>query len=307
MALGDCRSGIVLTEEGRLVCRDTGEVLSETSIIEGPEWRSFRDQGSVKGLERAGGPITHTQHDLGVSVTLRRPGRIIGSRAHRVSTKIRSARVLKKERHLVSALDKINKACDFLGFPPMAKETAAMIVRMYAERASISNEKERLSIVGAAIAKSIEIHNLPISIGDVLDFLGIGFDDLWSAKRKLSETGVIEVLKVSLLSRSPGGGSERLLRRVDTYIKKIVSELDLPLQVYRLAYHFVSAVLSSGKNLYGKRPETVAAAAVYLASRIYGYDNVNQRVLAETVNIKESNVRKLYRYLIDDMVVIVTI
>ena len=306
MALSDCRKGLVWTEEGKLVCRDTGEVLSETSIIETPEWRSFRDQGSVKGLERAGGPITHTQHDLGISVAFKKPGRVLGASAHRIS-RIRSARVLKKERHIVSALDKVNKACDFLGFPPMAKETAAMIVRMYAERASLSSEKERTSIVGAAIAKSIEIHNLPVSIGDVLDFLGIGFDDLWSAKRKLSETGVIELLKTSLLSQSPRGGPERLLRRVDTYIKKIVSELELPLQVYKLAYHFVNAVISSGKNLYGKRPETVAAAAVYLASRIYGYDNVNQRVLAETVNIKESNVRKLYRYLIDDMVVIVTI
>ena len=86
-----------------------------------------------------------------------------------------------------------------------------------------------------------------------------------------------------------------------------MSELELEREVYKLALEFVKASLSSGKNLYGKKPETIAAAAVYLAARLYGHENVNQSSIARVVKIKESNVRKLYRYLMDGVVVLVAI
>ncbi|MEB3773469.1 MAG: hypothetical protein GSR86_00905, partial [Desulfurococcales archaeon] len=68
---------------------------------------------------------------------------------------------------------------------------------------------------------------------------------------------------------------------------------------------FVRTVVENNKSLIGKRPEIIAAASVYLVARLYGYENVTQKVVAEIVGAKESNVRKIYRFLMDNTVVMV--
>ncbi|MGC9071232.1 MAG: hypothetical protein ACP5HK_00830, partial [Acidilobus sp.] len=73
------------------------------------------------------------------------------------------------------------------------------------------------------------------------------------------------------------------------------------------AVEFIRKSLEApGKTPYGKKPEALAAAAVYLVARLNGYE-VSQTDVAEVVNLKESTVRKLYRFLMDGMVVVVDV
>ena len=298
--------GVIVTQEGKVVCKDTGEVISEDIIQEGPEWRVFRDQNTVKGLERAGDPLTFTRHDMGVEAYLTRRGRLASGEG-RPGYSLKTARVLKEERPLVDMLNRANTLCDSLGLPRVAKETVGLIIRLYMEKVRSVNEREKDQIVAAAVAKAIEIHNLSIPLNSILQAAGITQEALWAAKRKLVEAKVIDDVKRIAMPNAYQSGHRRLLNRVLTYIIKIQSELNLPNIVYVTAVKFLEEALKAGKNLYGKRPESVAAAAVYLAARLHGFDNINQRVLAKIVNIKESNVRKLYKYLLENMVVIVAL
>ncbi|MCE4609078.1 MAG: hypothetical protein GSR72_01210 [Desulfurococcales archaeon] len=58
------------------------------------------------------------------------------------------------------------------------------------------------------------------------------------------------------------------------------------------------------KPLPGKKPEAIAAAAVYLTARLMNFD-VSQKEVADIVWIKESNVRKAFRFLIEDLTIMV--
>ena len=305
----ECPEGYYYTEEG-IVCRNTGEVVSDNIITDLPEWRSSLDTGESKGLVRAGPPVRFTRHDQGLEVHLEPRGRVwrhersVGrvARAVRAGRSARRGSVLPGERPLVDILMRLNSVSRLLGLPSNVAETASRILQAYNSRVrSLGSRRDRDALVAAAVSKAVELHNLGIPQSRILEALDVSENMLWQAKKRLHDSGALEVYR---RLRMPA--SERLLARVQVFIGRITGELGLDMKVYRLAMEFVKASLrETRKNLYGKKPETVAAAAVYLAARLLGYEEVNQAKVAETVGIKESNVRKLYRYLIDNMVIIV--
>ncbi len=299
----DCPGGLVLNEDGKLVCRETGEVVKEQVITGRPEWRQFEEKG-VKGLQRASGRVTDTTHHQGTQVTFVRrgrpqiPRRTPGSRSGARVRGIREARVLKKDRALVDMLMRLEAAVEALGIPSTAHETAGKIIRYYMTKRRPIGDKEKNAIVAAALHRAIVVHNLGIPMGVITDALGVDTGEVWEAAKKLNETGAMELARIPFQRNRP-------LNRVATYISMIVNKLNLPPIVYTTSLEFIKAVMENKKTLVGKRPEIIAAASVYLVARLYGYENITQKTVAEVVRVKESNVRKIYRYLIDDMVVLV--
>jgi len=296
----ECPGDIVTTPEGYRVCTATGEVISEDVISEEPE-RFFKEESTP----RFGSPITYTQHDFGISVSIEHrkhsnPLKRAGSHIR----KVKDARVSKRDVGKVALLQLANEASAKLELPRAAREDLGYILQLYTSREKVSGDLERRCLVAAAILKVVEKHNLSISQNEVLELLEVDQACVWNAKNKLHEKGVLTEFSKRIYGQ---GGQERLLNRVETYVLKLVSELGLSDEVRRDAMEFIRATQRNGKNLYGKRPETIAAAAVYLVARLHGYENINQSVVAKVVKIKESNVRKLYRYLMDGMVVLVAL
>ncbi|MEB3780056.1 MAG: transcription initiation factor IIB family protein [Desulfurococcales archaeon] len=301
----DCPEGYYHTEEG-IVCRNTGEVISDSIISDGPEWRNFPNQGQTKGLVRAGTPVTFRTHNQGLGVDLEPHGRpgLHSRGTGRVARGFRASRrrgsVLPGEKPLVDLLVRLNNAAKLLGVPDGIVETAAGMLTEYHRKAkNLGSSRDRDALVAAALSKAVELYNWGLPQSRILELLGVSEAMVWSAKKRLYEAGAL-----SLYKYRPAG--DRLLARVQVFAEMITRQLGLDMKVYRLAMEFVKASLrETRKNLYGKKPETVAAAAVYLAARLLGHEDINQAKIAETVGIKESNVRKLYRYLIDNMVILV--
>lgn len=294
----ECPGDIVTTPEGYRVCTATGVILGENIISDEPE-RFFKDESQP----RFGSPITFTQHDLGISVSIgprRSPNPI--KRAESIVKGIKEARVSRRDVHKVMILQLANEVASKLELPKAAREDLGFIIQKYMAKERISGDLERRCIVAAALLKVIERYNLSISQNEVLELLDVDQVCVWNAKNKLHEKGVLAEFSKTIYGH---GGQERLLSRVETYILKIISELKLRDEIRRDAMEFIKVAQKNGKNLYGKRPETIAAAAVYLVARLHGHENINQSTVAKVVKIKESNVRKLYRYLMDGMVVIV--
>ncbi len=293
---------IVLSPEGFRVCYETGEVISEDAFSDDLEAFYRWDH---KSTPRVGDPITFTQHDLGVGVNLK-PKRSENPLKRVVSARrniIKEARVSRRDIHKVSVLQLANNVASKLGLPDIAREDLGLILQSYLSKERVTGNKDMRSLVAAALLKVIEKHNMDIAQSEVLELLDVGSEDVWNAKIKLHEKGVLDTYNKRIYDAQDG--VRRLLSRVETYVTRLVSELNLDNEVRRDSMDFIKATLKAGKNLYGKRPETIAAAAVYLVARLHGYENVNQNVIAEKLKIKESNVRKLYRYLMDGMVVLV--
>lgn len=296
----ECPGEVVTTPEGYKVCAVTGEVLGENLISDEPE-RFFKEE--PRSGPRVGSPITYTQHDMGISVSIepRKPSNPL-KRASSLVRGIRGARVAKRDVCRVVVLQYANDIASKLELPKAAREDVGFILQRFLAREKVNGDRERRCLVAAATLKVIERYNLDIAQNEVLELLEVDHMCVWEAKNKLHEKGVLAEFAKTIYGR---GGQERLLSRVETYVAKIVSELKLGDEVRRDAMEFIRATQKNGKNLYGKRPETIAAAAVYLVARLHGHDNVNQNVVAKIVKIRESNVRKLYRYLMDGMVVLV--
>lgn len=296
----ECPGDVVTTPEGYRVCTATGEILDESPISDEPE-RFFKDEPRM--LPRVGSPITYTQHDLGISVTIepkRHPNPL--KRAGSVIRGVKEARVSRRDLHKVMVLQLANEISSRLELPRAAREDLGYILQKYLARDRVNGDKERRCLVAAALLKVVERHNLSVTQNEVLELLDVDQQCVWDAKNKLHEKGVLAEFARTIYGQS---GQERLLSRVETYVLKLISELKLSDEVRRDAMEFIRAAQRNGKNLYGKRPETIAAAAVYLVARLHGYEHINQSSVAKVVKIKESNVRKLYRYLMDGMVVLV--
>ncbi len=305
-----CGTPLVIGEGGYLVCPKCGFVLDDKdNITDWPEWRYIDSTGSVKGLERTSATNNMLRHDLGIGdVTFIRPrSRSVLKRVNDLRQRISRAHpLLNGESSAVSLFKLANEAADHFELPNAARQTLGTILRAYVERSKRSVGRDKKQIVAAALEKVIELYNLGVSKGELVDFFEINDDDLWEGLRRLNESGALEGLRAVTLGSS-GDAYAKLLERSMTYVNKIVSELSLPQQVANDSLTFIRTSLRSGNKVpYGKRPEAIAAAAVYLVARLHGYD-ISQASVAKVVNLKESTVRKLYRFLMSDMTVVVDV
>lgn len=264
------------------------------------------DSGFPRGLV-AGEPgaITFTRHDMGVGVDIvedkpRNPLRR-GPRGPRYTG------VRRRDVPLVTALRILQESSSSLGLSRSIVETAGLILSAYYRGGGRSPGRPE-PLVAAAILKACEIHNVAVAQGEVLELLGVTTQELWRARSKLAGIEAIRSLQAQAIRRGRGG---RLLERTYQFVDRIVGELGLPGEVAELARKVVEASLRAErrpglrKDLHGKKPEAVAAAAVYLAARLLGRDDVTQKAVAEVVKLRESNVRKHYRFLIDNVAIVV--
>ncbi len=306
LGVAECTS-IVVTREGIKVCKDTGEVLNDAVIDYGAEWRVFSDQQKVKGMIRAGSPLTSSRHDQGLSVSVQAHGNPNihnrGSRNFRRRTRQYYAtspyHVSPKDRYKVDIMTRLNNASDSLQLSNTVKETAGMILHHYMSREKpLKNEYNAL--VAAALHKAVEIHNEAVNSRELYEILDVTEREVWRAKKKLNDAGSFAVIEVKR-------DSSRLRKRVETYIELTIDQLGLPKSMYSLCIEFLDVALAPRwKSLYGKKPEVVAAVVVYFVARLLGYQ-VSQKRVAEIAKVKESNIRKLYRYLIDGTATLVAV
>lgn len=289
----NCNGTVIRDPNGRLICEDDGIVISEDYISDDSE-RMFRED--PRSLPRVGGPVTNMTHNqgIGAEISVRRPRNPLG---RGVQGRIRR-RVSREDAQKITIFVHANNVTSRLGMARVHKETVGMILRKYLEKERPSGERHMRALVAAAVLKVVERYNLFVTRETVLEILEVSSEDVWDATRELTEKGALDILR-----RETGGGQERILARVETYVNGLISELGLDSAVAKDSMEFLRKAIKSGKSLYGKRPETIAAATVYMIARLYGYD-ISQASVAEILNIKESNVRKIYRYLIDNMVIL---
>ncbi|PMP60200.1 MAG: hypothetical protein C0201_03350 [Caldisphaera sp.] len=304
-------SPLVSTPDGKLVCPNCGSIVSENLISEKSEWSKFNEKGmqNTKGVERASEAINSLRHDMGIGdLSFEKPKK-------RNYMKIPNRTLIKNIRHAVSRDERpqidlfslANKAASTFDLSRGAKDTLADMLHNYIDK-NAGSYKDKSAIVAAAFSKVVEIYNLNISQSEIEEYFNIDNNKLWEGKKKLNELGIFEkyLKNQEMIRATYQRTSDRYIDRVLSYVNRIISDLNLPQDLAIESIRFVRESISSGKTLYGKRPEAIAAASVYLISRLNNYD-ISQKEIANSVSIKESTVRKLYKFLITNMAVIVSV
>ncbi len=276
---------------GELSCSNCGFVVSERSIDQGPEWRSFGDE---KGENRArtGAPTSITYRDMGLSTMIGRSNRDASGRSFDSPMRSSIDRLRKwdnrspafgnQEKNLSVALRELDKMGDKLGISQSVKERAAYIYRKALERGLLRGR----SIIGISAAS-----------------LYAAFRDT-ETPRTLKDIATVNNLDKKAVARD----YRILLREMDLTmpvadaarnVNRIASKVGLSEKVARKAIEIVR-MTEEREISAGKSPMGLAASALYLAGVIEG-EVKTQKEIAEAAGVTEVTVRNRYKGLRADL------
>lgn len=282
---------IVFDEErGEYICTLTGEVVEETIIDTGPEWRAYTPEERTR-RSRVGSPLTHTLPDYGILTTissyrdasgrkLEARLRIEASRLRRLQAKLRTTTSI--EKNIEQAAREINRIVETLKLPRNIIDSAMMIYRQAAEKGLVRGRSLE-SMVAAAIYAACRIHNIPISIDKISEYVKGGRKEVARCYRL-----IVRELQLRMPIVDP-----------TRYVSRIVSALKLSPAVERRAAEILREARRRGLTA-GKDPAGLAAAAIYIAALELG-DRRTQKEIAAAAGVTEVTVRNRYKELVQKL------
>ena len=279
------------TNTGELSCSSCGYVVTERSIDQGPEWRSFADE---KGEDRAraGAPTSITYRDMGLATIIGRSNRDASGRSFDSPMRNAMDRLRKwdnrspafgsQEKNLGVALRELDKMADKLGVSQAVKERAAYIYRKALDRGLLRG-RSIIGISAAARYAAKRDTETPRTLKDI------------AAANNLDKKAVARDYRI-------------LLREMDLTMpvadaarneNRITSRVGLSEKVARKAIE-IGRITEEKEISAGKSPMGLAAASLYLAGVIEG-EVKTQKDIAEAAGVTEVTVRNRYKGLRADL------
>ncbi|ACB40487.1 TFIIB-type zinc ribbon-containing protein [Pyrobaculum neutrophilum] len=271
-------------ERGQVVCRSCGTVLRESIADLGPEWR--RPESSRAHAGPVGSSLGDIEYgnikimDKLKAISLKKFARPLTTPLERVEIDIRE--------FLDSAREKLNL------HPSIVEETVQLYKRLY----EAGYRAPRLEGYAAALLFTLKSRGVAAVTPKTL-YEQLGVD------RSAFQSAYMELLKVanSLGLRPP---------RTDPkiYIPKIVAALGIgdekTAEVLRIAVDILRYIMSSPRIRNGRKPQVLAAAAVYYACYLAGVE-VTQKELAKAADSTEGPVRELLKELSERLYIEITL
>ncbi|MGB9704904.1 MAG: TFIIB-type zinc ribbon-containing protein [Pyrobaculum sp.] len=281
---GSVNEVVVDYERGQVICKNCGTVLRDGIADLGPEWRKPESSRAYSGpMGSSIGDIEYGNVkviDKIKAISLKKFSRPISTPLERVEADIRE--------FLESAREK-------LGIPRNIIEDSVMLYKKLYEA---GYRAPRLESYAATLYFSLKRHGVAaITLKKVIEGLGVDRSSFVSAYMELMNIA-------SKLGIKPP--------RVDPkiYIPKIVSTLGIgdekSAEVQRIAVDILRYIISIPRVRNGRKPQVLAAAAVYYACYIAGVE-VTQKEVAKAADSTEGPVRELLKDLSDVLYVEVSV
>jgi transcription initiation factor TFIIB len=281
---GSVNEVVVDYERGQVICKNCGTVLRDGIADLGPEWRKPESSRAYSGpMGSSLGDIEYGNVkiiDKIKAISLKKFSRPISTPLERVEVDIRE--------FLESAREK-------LGFPRnIIEDSVALYKKLY----EAGYRAPRLESYAATLYFSLKRHGIAaITLKKIIEGLGVDRSNFVSAYMELMNIA-------SKLGIKPP--------RVDPkiYIPKIVSALGIgdekSAEVQRIAVDILRYIISIPRIRNGRKPQVLAAAAVYYACYIAGVE-VTQKEVAKAADSTEGPVRELLKDLSDVLYVEVSV
>ncbi len=274
-------------EKGELLCASCGLIIAENIQDLGPEWRAFDAEQKGKRA-RGGAPIKFMRPNKGLVTEIDQYNRDI--RGGKISPKKqaqlyrmrkwhkRVSIATSMERNLVIALAELDRVASSLGLPENIKESAALLYRKAVKEELIRGRLIE-SVVAAVIYAICRMQGIPRTLDEISRSSGIEKKEIGRAYRFLKTE-----LNVNVPLTDPA-----------QYVPKFATALKLGGRVQEEATKLIKKALRKGL-ISGRGPTGVAAAALYIASAMFG-EKKTQKEVADVAGVTEVTIRNRYREL----------
>jgi transcription initiation factor TFIIB len=265
---------------GEAVCCNCGLVIRDTIMDRGPEWRAFTLQ-EKQSRPRTGAPALYSRFDKGLSTVIRINkdafGRPLPSKTKRQMWRLRKwdirARIHEsKARNLMQAMNELDRLTQKLHISTSVQETASVLYRK-ALNQNLVRGRCIASIIAAALYAACRFTKTPRTLNEIADA---------SIKDKKELSRCYRLLLRRLDIRMP----------VDDpldYVAKVADKAGASTKTQGLAARIVRE--AKRKHITsGKDPSGLAAAALYIASRIVN-DDLTQLELSKAADVTEVTIR----------------
>jgi len=273
---------------GEYICTETGEVVEDKVIDQGPEWRAFTPEEREK-RSRTGSPLSPTIHDGGLStmidwrdrdasgkkLEMKRRLEVMRWRKWQIRTRIQNS----IDRNITQAAGELERIADQLGLPRAVKERAATIYRQAVEKGVVRGRAVE-SVVAAALYAACRIFRIPRTLDEIAQYTKTSKKEVARCYRLL-----VRELNVKIPIADP----------ID-FVPRIASALGLSGKVIKKAMEILEEAKKRGLTA-GKDPAGLAAAAVYTAAQLYD-ERRTQKDVARVAGVTEVTVRNRYKELI---------
>lgn len=276
-------SDLVVTdpETGELIHKDTGEVISDSTLSPEKEWRSF-DIAESESRARTGTPTSLAFHDMGLSTVIGKEATDASGNVIDTGTRMRMGRLRmwnnrsqiqsSTERSLQKAFSILSRLKDRLGLPNHVTEKAAYTYRKAQERRLVRGDTID-SVLAASIYIAARQSGVPRTLEEISETSNVKLKHAARSYRRI----VTQLdIKAPLIDPSK-------------YITKIANKLGFHEKIIRKALELMEQ--AQKKNiLVGKDPMSMATTILYLANVAEGHHKT-QSEIAKAAGITEVTVR----------------
>jgi len=274
-------------DQGEIICRDCGLVISENVMNRGPEWRAFtKEERDERG--RVGIPTSFSIHDKGLSTVIERVNRDAYGRKLPLDRRLEMLRLRKWQirtrvhssidRNLAQAMAELDRLTDKIHVPSPIKEKAAIIYRKALDNGLVRG-RSIAAIAAASLYAACRSSETPRTLKEIASASRIRKKDVARCYRLL-----LRELEMKMPVEDP-----------TKCISKISSRVDVSMQTQRKALDILREARRVG-IVAGKDPMGLAAAALYVACVLEG-EKKTQKEIAEVANVTEVTVRNRYKNL----------
>jgi transcription initiation factor TFIIB len=275
--------------DGERLCGNCGLVVTERSVDQGPDWRSFRDEGEDRA--RAGAPTSITYGDMGLSTVIGSSNRDASGRAFGIGMRSTIWRLRRwdnrshafaSEKSLIAALNEMRKTAEKLGLSQAVSERAAYIFRKAFARGHLRG-RSIVGVAAAALYAAIRDTGTPRTLKDIAAATNMKRKDVARDYRKLLREMDL-AMPVADAAKS---------------VHRIASRVGLSERVVRKAIEIVG-IIETKEISAGKSPMGLAASSLYLAGVVEG-EIKTQKEIADAAGVTEVTVRNRYKGLRADL------
>ena len=277
-----CNKSSLLVDDdsGELLCSMCGIVVSENRESDGPEWRSFANDGGDKSRVGAGTSIT--MHDMGLSTMISptnkdATGKPLSSTMKKSIDRLRTWNTRSQvnsasDKNLRQALSEMDKLKDKLSLTDAVIEKAAYIYRKANEKKLVKGRSIH-GLVESCIYAASRDTQTPRTLDDVADGINVRRKDVARCYRL-----IFRELDLKIPVADPING-----------VARIASKAGLGEKTKRKAVMLLNKAKKIGM-VAGKDPMGLAAAALYLACIADG-GNTTQRNISDASGVTEVTIR----------------
>ena len=289
------------TENGELVCKHCGLVVSEDLNFEDKPHGKFNEQTGQLEVAQHGAYRTGMIHDYGMSTMvgqfldlakLTTEQRIQFYRLRRWQTKTRA--VGSRDRNLIIALSFLIAMCDELTIPKSVQEYAAKTYRKALD-ARLVRGRTICRITAASLYFACRVHGVTRTFKYIAATNVLKSEGYTVRECELGIARDYRMMHQRLNLKTP-------IQTALPFVAKICSQLGLSSIVREFAaellHEYSDKKLSAGKSQQGLA--AAAAAAIYIACQRLGV-KVTQMELASVAQVTEVTIRNRYKGIVEDL------